>query len=118
MKQSTWVWSSRQRRALWFGTVKTVLKVYFTDVSGHILHTYFDCTHPLHVASTSWGTSIIADASDADIKLFDEAGDFLGNVRDENGTLTNTHHIHIDEAERRLYISRGAVGKREATYYQ
>lgn len=94
-------------------------KVYFADSKGHILHTSTDCVDPWHAVHTSWRHVLIADYRGNEIKVFGEAGDFLGNLRhDSSNDSTYPHYLHVDEAERRMYIACGSGDTRQVRIHK
>lgn len=82
--------------------------VYFTDVNGHIMHTSTDCKQPRRAVNTSWGHILIGDVT-GEVKLVNEAGGFLGNLRDNNGSFSKPVYIYVDETERLLYVASAEV---------
>lgn len=91
-------------------------KVYFTNVSGHILHTSTDFVTQ-HIVHTSWGHLLIPDFMGNHVRIFSDTGDFLGNLQDDDGSLTDPHYVHVDEKERLLYVGRGTEGDDEIRVY-
>lgn len=41
------------------------------------------------------------------VTSFDEAEQLLGHIHDNNSSNTHPHYIHLDKAERRMYVGRG-----------
>jgi hypothetical protein len=91
-------------------------KVHFTDVTGGLLHTSSHCKDPRGAVVTSWGHVLVTDYNDRKITVLSESGDLLGHVQDNNGT--RPQYIHIDEAERLLYVDCGPTGKSEVRTYR
>lgn len=92
-------------------------KVYFTDTDGRILHTSADSVDPRQAVYTSWGHVLISDYEGNQLKIFNEKGAILGEMKDKNGGITDSIQIHVDEKERLLYVGRGTEGNMEIRVY-
>ena len=82
------------------------------------MHVSTDCELPQWAAVTSWGHVLIADHRGHEIKVFSEVGDYLGRLQDDSRQIKYPSYIHIDEAERLLYVACGPEDAQELRKYR
>ena len=100
-----WLWRIVQTQAGYVACNGLNECVHFTDRGGRVVHVSTDCGRPRRPAVTSWGHVLIADHLCHEIKVFSEAGDYLGRLQDNSRQIEYPHYIHIDEAEGLLYLA-------------